>query len=217
MIYIENIFVCLAIPMILSIIFTEGNVRRSMFFMVVGMFMCMLSAYVNSFFMGYCKADELTTVIEITPVCEEVMKLLPLLFYFVVAESEYSRITPAAIVMAVGFATFENVCYLAANGTEDFMFLLMRGISAGTLHILCGIIAGFGLSYVFRRSWLMVIGTIGLLGACVALHGIYNLMITAEGAWMTVGYAMPAALLIAAAAVGYILKKSKFSPNHKTV
>lgn len=75
------------------------------------------------------------------------MKLLPLLFYLWVFEPDPRALPGAAIAIAVGFATFENVCHLAENGADNFTFLLIRGFSAGALHILCGILSGFGVSY----------------------------------------------------------------------
>lgn len=208
MIYIENIFVCLAIPLLLSLLFIKGESRRYTFFVAAGMLMCMLSAYVNSFFMASYKADEVIAAIEITPVCEEIMKLMPLLFYFMVLEPEPGRLASASIALGVGFATFENACYMTANGAEDLSFLLMRGLSAGALHILSGIIMGFGLSYVFRRSWLAVTGTAGLFGVCVTLHALYNLMITADtGPWRAIGYAFPAALTAVLFIIGMFLSK----------
>ena len=52
MTYIENIFLCLALPMLLSLLFTSGSPRRFTLFVVLGMATCLLSAYVSSFFMG---------------------------------------------------------------------------------------------------------------------------------------------------------------------
>lgn len=181
----------------MSLFFIKGAARRYSFFVVAGMLICMLSAYVNSFFMSSYGADEMIAAIEITPVCEELMKLMPLLFYFLAFEPEPAQLTPAAIALGSGFATFENACYMTANGADDIMFLLIRGMSAGALHILSGIIIGFGLSYVFRQSWLMVTGTMGLYGVCVTLHALYNLMITDESSvWNAVGYTFPAAIII---------------------
>lgn len=181
----------------MSLFFIKGAARRYSFFVVAGMLICMLSAYVNSFFMSSYGADEMIAAIEITPVCEELMKLMPLLFYFLAFEPEPAQLTPAAIALGSGFATFENACYMTANGADDIMFLLIRGMSAGALHILSGIIIGFGLSYVFRQSWLMVTGTMGLYGVCVTLHALYNLMITDESSvWNAVGYIFPAAIII---------------------
>ena len=50
MTYIENIFLCLAIPMILSLFFIRGRSRSYTLFVTIGMGICLLSAYVNSFF-----------------------------------------------------------------------------------------------------------------------------------------------------------------------
>ena len=197
MIYIENIFICITIPLIISLFFIKGAARRYTFFIVTGMLVCMLSAYVNSFFMSSYGADEVIADIEITPVCEELIKLLPLLFYFLVFEPEPSQLTPAAIAIGGGFATFENACYMTANGADDLIFLVIRGMSAGALHILSGIIIGFGLSYIFRKSWLMITGTMGLYGVSVTLHALYNLMITDESSvWNALGYIFPAAIII---------------------
>ena len=211
MTYIENIFLCLALPLILSMFFIQGRVRRYALFLTVGMAVCLLSAYASSFFMGQYGVDGTVAAIEITPVCEEVMKLLPLLFFYLVFEPEPKEMPAAAIAIAVGFATFENVCYLTENGASNFSFLLIRGISAGALHILCGVLSGFGISCVFRRRWLAITGTAGILGACTGFHGIYNLLITADGGWKTVGYLFPSVLILFLFVAKSILPRLKIS------
>ena len=197
MIYIENIFVCLAIPLALCMLFIGGRTRAFLLFMVAGMGVCLLSAYVNSFFMGYYGASATDAVVEITPVCEEVMKLLPLLFYILVFEPELRMLPEAAVALAVGFATFENVCYLIQNGANRFSFIFFRGFGTGAMHVLCGLIVGGGLAYAWRRTWLKIAGTCGLLGAAITLHAIYNLLIAYGGAAQYVAYVLPV-LLVAA-------------------
>lgn len=211
MTYIENIFLCLALPLILSLFFMKGRVRRYALFLTVGMAVCLLSAYVSSFFMGQYGVDGTVAAIEITPVCEEVMKLLPLLFFYLIFEPEPKEMPAAAIAIAVGFATFENVCYLTENGAANFNFLLIRGISAGALHILCGVLSGFGVSHVFRCRWLAVTGTVGILGACIGFHAIYNLLITADGVWKTAGYLFPSLLLLCLYAANQLLPRQNIS------
>ena len=211
MTFIENIFVCLALPLILSLLFTRGRARSFPLFVVAGMSVCLLSAYVSSFFMGYCGADARVAVIEITPVCEEILKLLPLLFYLLIFEPKPRELPGAALAIAVGFATFEHVCYLTENGAEDLAFLLIRGISAGALHILCGVLSGYGIAYVFRRRWLALTGTVGILGACIGFHGIYNLLITAQGVWKTAGYLFPSVLLVCLLVLRQLLPRLKLS------
>ncbi len=200
---IENIFICLSLPMLMSVFFTKGRSRSFMIFVLIGMLTCVMSAYTSSYFMGVYSADPITTSIEISPVCEEILKLLPLIFYYLIFEPEPKRLPNAAIAIAVGFATFENVCCLTENGAEDFSILLIRGISAGALHMLCGILCGFGISYVFKRWWLAITGTLGILGCCIGFHAIYNLMISSPGSWRMAGYIFPSVLII----VFYILKR----------
>ena len=108
MTYIENIFICLTIPLVLSVFFVRGRTRNFTIFVMIGMGICLLSAYVSSFFMGYYGTDAALTAIEITPVCEEVMKLLPLLFYFFIFEPKQEELPTDAIAIAVGFATLEQ-------------------------------------------------------------------------------------------------------------
>lgn len=196
MIYIENIFLCLAIPLLMALFFVKGPTRRFTLFLVMGMGMSLLSAYVSSFFMSYYGVDTMATAVEITPVCEEIMKLLPLLFYILIFEPEERRIQASAIAIAAGFATFENACYLVQNGAASFQYMMVRGFSAGALHILCGIICGYGLAFAFRYRWLCVTGTFGILGFCVSFHAIYNLLITGKGCFATAGYLFPSLLIV---------------------
>ena len=72
--YIENIFLCLAVPLILSLLFRKGRQQTFTVFVILGMGSCLLSAYVSSFFAGSYGADTAVAVMEITPVCEEVVK-----------------------------------------------------------------------------------------------------------------------------------------------
>ncbi len=62
--------------------------RHSLFlFCIVGMGVCLLSAYINTFLASVCQADALAATAEIAPVVE-MMKLLPLVFYLLVFEPE---------------------------------------------------------------------------------------------------------------------------------
>ena len=197
MTYIENIFLCLALPLILSLFFMKGRVRRYALFLTVGMAVCLLSAYVSSFFMGQYGVDGTVAAIEITPVCEEVMKLLPLLFFYLIFEPEPKEMPAAAIAIAVGFATFENVCYLIQNGADRFSFIFFRGFGTGAMHVLCGGIVGEGLAYAWQRTWLKIAGTCGLLGAAITFHATYNLLIVYGGVAPYVAYVLPVLLMAA--------------------
>ena len=196
MTYIENIFICMVSPLLVAALCMGRRQLRFFLFCIAGMGVCLLSAYINTFLAAVCRADALAATAEIAPVVEEMMKLLPLVFYLLVFEPEGDKIKAAAITIALSFATFENVCYLTENGAGSFVFLLIRGMSAGALHLVCGILTGLALAYVFRRPWLTCTGTVGILGVCMVLHGIYNLLITADGFWQMVGYFFPSAIIV---------------------
>ncbi len=209
MTYIENIFVCLAIPLLLSLLFIRGRERTFVFFLLVGMTVCLLAAYVSSFFMRYYGASGIVTVIEITPMCEETMKMAALLFYYLIWEPKPEKLPSAAIAIAVGFATFENVCYLTENGAANVTYVLIRGISAGAVHVLCGIAIGFGLAYVFPRRWLALTGCVGILGASIVLHAIYNLLISVPGPWRLAGYIFPSAAIAVALICAWVYRRRR--------
>ena len=135
------------------------------------------------------------------------MKLLPLLFYLLVFEPESRYIKSAALTVAAGFATFENICYLIQNGAEDLRFLLVRGFGAGAMHIVCGAFIACGLTYVWQRGWLKAAGTCGLLGAAVAFHGLYNLLIAYGGRMQYIAYAMPLVTLALGCSAGHLLSR----------
>ena len=200
MTYIENIFLCMVSPLLVAALCMGRRQLRFFLFCIAGMGVCLLSAYINTFLAAVCQADALAATAEIAPVVEEMMKLLPLVFYLLVFEPEGEKIKSAAVTVALAFATFENVCYLTENGAANFNFLLIRGISAGALHLLCGVLSGFGVSYVFRRRWLAATGAVGILGACIGFHAIYNLLIAYGGAAQYVAYVLPALLVAAVAA-----------------
>lgn len=88
MIYIENVFICMASPLLIAAL-CMGR-RQAKFFLccLAGMGACLLSAYINTFFATLYAADTIAATAEIAPVVEEVMKLLPLLFYLLVFEPE---------------------------------------------------------------------------------------------------------------------------------
>ena len=106
--HIENILICIGVPFLLALFFTKGKQRQDLAFILCGMAVSLLSAYVTRFFMTIYNASALVTAVEITPVCEEVMKLFPLLFYILIFEPQRDQIPRVAIAISVGFATFEK-------------------------------------------------------------------------------------------------------------
>ncbi len=196
MTYIENVFVCIAGPLLLATFFIGKKYYSIFYFCIAGMGVCLLSAYINTFFARIYNADFISATIQIAPVVEEIMKMLPILFYLLVFEPKPERISIAVLIVAISFATFENICYLIENGAAQLSFILIRGFGTGAMHIVCGAIASYGIVYVWQYSWLKIAGTFGLLGAAINFHAIYNLLIAHGGITQYIAYALPVLTMI---------------------
>ena len=194
---IENIFICLAAPFLLAALGTNTGNRKNYIFTVLGFVCCIISAYLNTFFSVLYGAQETSAVLEISPVIEETVKLIPLLFGLIVFELQPHEGDNIIFNIAVGFATFENICYLIQNGAGHFSFIFFRGFGTGAMHVLCGLIVGGGLTYAWQRTWLKIAGTCGLLGAAITLHAIYNLLIAYGGTAQYIAYVLPVLLITA--------------------
>ena len=106
MTYIENIFLCMVSPLLVAALCMGRRQLRFFLFCIAGMGVCLLSAYINTFLAAVCQADALAATAEIAPVVEEMMKLLPLVFYLLVFEPEGDKIKAAAITIAL------SLCHL---------------------------------------------------------------------------------------------------------
>ncbi len=191
--YIENIYVCLAAPMLIAIICLRKTHRRVMELILGGMTACLLSSYISTFIASAQHSDIVAASISITPIVEELMKFFPVLFYLIVFEPERDKAVGALLLIAIGFATFENVCYLTQNGAGKLTFLLIRGFGTGTMHIVCGLIIAIGLMYLWDQHWIRAAGLFGLLSLTITYHSIYNMMVSQQGAVAVAGYLIPMA------------------------
>ena len=189
--YIENIFVCIAAPLLIAIICISSRGRRPLLFVLGGMTMCLLSSYISTFVAAVQGADLVTASLEITPLVEEIMKLLPFLFYMLVFEPGRHTVLDSLLMTAIGFATFENICYLSQNGAENFFYLLIRGFGTGAMHVICEAFIGLGILYLWDRKLIQVAGTVGLLAIAITFHGIYNILVSQTGIPARIGYIMP--------------------------
>ena len=210
MTYIENVFVCIAGPLLLATLYMGKKYYSVFFFCIAGMGVCLLSAYINTFFAKLYNVDFINATTQIAPVVEEIMKLLPLLFYLLVFEPKPEEINKAVLIVATSFATFENICYLIENGAAQFSFILVRGFGTGAMHIVCGAIASYGLVYVWQHVWLRIAGTFGLLGTAITFHAIYNLLIAHGGITQYIAYSLPVLTMIVGKVINEIYKSKHY-------
>ena len=56
---IENIYVCITAPLFIAMLCTDKKYRAAFCFCFAGMTMCMLSAYLNTFFCAFYGVDNM--------------------------------------------------------------------------------------------------------------------------------------------------------------
>ncbi len=191
MINAENVLICIAVPFAISFIFTKGSARQLASAFLAGMVGCIFSAYVAGFIQltsGYSAED---TSIFLSPIIEESMKLLLILFCIYLYGPSGKRIELLAVGIGTGFATFENCCILLSSGSQQLTYMLVRGSAVGVMHIVTLVALAKGLQLLKMYKAFFFIGIVGMLSIPVTIHGLYNLLVSQPGVSSYIGYAMP--------------------------
>lgn len=82
MTYMENIFICMASPLLIAALCHGKTAYKGFSVLLCGNGHVPAFAYLNTFLAALYGADAFAATVEIAPVVEEGMKLLPLLFIF---------------------------------------------------------------------------------------------------------------------------------------
>ena len=191
MIYAENILLCIAIPLIIASLFTRGSTRRFILSFLIGMGACLLAAYISGFIDSVSGMGARDTAIFISPVVEETMKMMPLLFYLFMLEPGDDELILAAAGIGTGFAIYENCCYILSMGAESMSFIMIRGLAVGVMHIVSVLALAMGITLVRRFNALSAASIMGALALAMTFHGLYNLLVSESGITSYIGYILP--------------------------
>ncbi|MBR0406092.1 MAG: PrsW family intramembrane metalloprotease [Eggerthellaceae bacterium] len=189
--YAESAFLLVVTPLVACLFCVKGRPRLIVAALVAGMVSCLLSAYISATLAQVIGAPADMAAVEISPFVEEVIKLLAPLFYLAVVVPKSENINLMFVFVAVGFATMESAFYLLDATSVAPGFLALRGLSAGMMHLSCGMLMSFGFVQMWPHSWLRATGSVGLLSLSIAYHGFYNLLIAAGGAAYIVAIVTP--------------------------
>ena len=191
MIYAENILICIAAPLLFSLLFVRGWTRIFVITFLTGMMMCLLAGYIDGFISYAGGMSENDVSIFVAPITEEIMKLFPILFVILLFDVSGEVIVSCAIGVGVGFATFENICYLLSFGGSNIVFILIRGMAVGVMHIVSVVAVTVGMIIVKRLNALSLSGITGALALSMTFHALYNLLVSEPGITTYIGYALP--------------------------
>ena len=201
----KKIICMLLSVLMITILFVQGMARKVMEAFVFGMGCCLMSAYISGFAKVISGMSAEDTAVYISPLIEEAMKLLPVLFILYVLDADDNELFVSSIAIGAGFATFENICYLLSSGSIKMSFVLVRGLAVGIMHIASIIILSGTIIIVRKHDSVSVPTLIGALSMSSTLHSLYNLLVSEPGLSSRIGYFMP---FVSAVLLYIVLRKS---------
>lgn len=201
--------ICISAPLVLMTVLADSKFRRLLGFMILGMYIAVLASEFNSI-LAYVfrnSMDYFHLTITVTPVCEEILKALPLLFTAVMFSDNRKLLFQQAMSIGLGFAILENTFTLIRNvETVSLMWAMLRGFSSGLMHALCTISIGIGISLIKRRRKLFFCSTFAWLLTASIYHSLYNMLVQSD--YWYVGAAIP---MLSYIPVAIVIKKRKLN------
>ena len=202
-------FIAITVSLALMLPLMEKKLRRLVVFMIVGIFSCLFVSELNNIFLGIFHNDMFFVTTTVTPITEEIVKMLPILFFAIMVTDERSTLIPISFAVGVGFALLENVVILTQNVENvTILWALVRGFGSGLVHGICTVMVGWGISYIKKRRKFFYCGTFALLSAAIIYHAIYNLLVQSK--YQYVGILLP---IITYIPVVLLLRKRKIKAN----
>ena len=172
----------------------EKKSRFPMIFVLIGIFISVFASEVNGLLARSLPMDIYSITVIVTPVTEELLKALPILYYALVISDKRENLFTASMALGIGFAVLENAFYLLNYPNFSMLSAIIRAFGAGLMHGMCTLLVGVGISFVKKKSKLFAVGTFGLLSTAIVYHGIYNILIQSE--YSIVGALLPIATYI---------------------
>ena len=200
-------FIAITVSLALMLPLMEKKQRCLVVFMIVGIFACLFISEVNGILLKAFDNDVYYVTTTITPVTEEMIKILPILDFAIVITDDRRTLIANSFAVGVGFALLENVVILTQNVENVTIFwALVRGFGSGLVHGICTVMVGWGVSYVKKRRKLFYCGTFALLSSAIIYHATYNLLVQSQYQYVGILLPITTYILVLLLTVG---KKSK--------
>ena len=188
------LFVSIFVPIMLMAVIVEKKARLPIIFVLLGIFISVFASEVNGVLIQTLEMDVYGITTIVTPVTEEILKALPILYYAIVISDKRENLFTASMATGIGFAILENAFYLLSYPNFSMLSAIIRAFGAGLMHGMCTLLVGVGISFVKKQRKLFAVGTFGLLSTAIVYHGIYNILIQSE--YSIVGALLPIATYI---------------------
>lgn len=183
------LFVAIFIPILLMACLVEKKARQPMIFFLIGIFLSVFASEINAYLRSILPMDTFEITIVVTPISEEILKALPILFFATVLAPKKEALFTASMAVGIGFAVLENAFYLLNSDSFNMIDAIVRAFGAGLMHGMCTLLVGVGISFVKKKQKLFVVGTFALLSTAITYHGIYNMLVQSD--FEVIGYLLP--------------------------
>ena len=174
------LFISISVPILMMTLLIEKKAREPVLFVLVGIFVSVFASEVNGLLSQLIPISMYRVTIAITPVTEEVIKALPILYYAIVISDKREQLFTASMATGIGFAVLENAYYLLNYPNFSLLSAIIRAFGSGLMHGMCTLLVGMGISFVKKKKKMFAVGTFGFLSTSIVYHGIYNILIQSE-------------------------------------
>lgn len=176
------LYICFLIPMLLSLFIMEKKSRLIVEFILIGLTVCLIIGYINSYLYNLIGKDALYYDTTISPIAEEIIKAIPILIYAIFFSNDRQKIVQCAFAVGLGFAIMENTYMLTQNvsyysSNIDIPWAVIRGLGAGLMNSICTAAVGIGISFIKKIKKVFYTGTLALLMLAITYHAIYNSLV----------------------------------------
>ena len=188
------LFVAIFVPILLMTCLVEKKARHPLIFVLIGIFVSVFAAEVNGVMVDLLPLSTFEVTIIVTPISEEILKALPILFFATLLSPKKEAVFTAAMAIGIGFAVLENAFYMLNDTSFNMIDAIVRAFGAGLMHGMCTLLVGVGILFVKKKRKLFVVGTFAMLSTAITYHGIYNMLVQSD--YQIIGYLLPIATYI---------------------
>lgn len=184
------LFICITIPLTLMAFLIDKKPRRIVIFFIVGICSAVFASEVNGILSSLMQLDIFDFTIRVTPVTEEIIKAIPVLFYAKEVSNKKETLITVSLAVGIGFAIMENTYILTQNiGYVSLLWAIMRGFGTGIMHGMCTFLVGTGFAFANKNKKIFITGTFALLSLAITYHSVFNMLVQSD--YKYVGAVLP--------------------------
>jgi RsiW-degrading membrane proteinase PrsW (M82 family) len=159
----------------------DKNARQPVIFFIVGVSVALFVSEVNALLTNVFSMEMTEFTIRITPVTEEILKAIPVLFFAREISNKRESIITISVAVGIGFAVMENSFVLLRSiDSVSILWAVMRGFGTGMMHGMCTFLVGSGFSFINKNKKLFIVGTFSLMSLAITYHSVFNMLVQSE-------------------------------------